>query len=111
MEYCYKDGIIYEVSACGSKIIGNIKDGVIRDGEFFGCGNALGNAEDGIIKDGYLLCNGNMLGNVSDDIIRDGLYLGCGNEIGKVSDYIIQGMENNPTEMVACWHFLIGKIF
>lgn len=110
MEYYYKDGVIHEDSEYGNAI-GNIDCGVIRDGWSSGCGNALGNVENGVIRDGWSRGCGNALGNVSDNTIRDGWSYGCGSEIGNVRDYIIHGMEDRPAEMVACWHFLIRKIF
>ena len=54
---------------------------------------------------------GNAIGNVDGNTIRDGWCQGNGSEIGNARDYIIHGMEDRPAEMVACWHFLIRKIF
>ena len=34
-----------------------------------------------------------------------------GSFIGNARDYIIHGLEHNEPAMVACWHFLIRKIF
>lgn len=110
MEYYYKDGIIHENSEYGNAI-GNIDNGVIRDGWCIGNGNALGNVDNGVIRDGWCIGNGNAIGNVDGNTIRDGWCQGNGSEIGNVRDYIIHGMEDRPAEMVACWHFLIRKIF
>ena len=65
-------------------------------------------------KDGVIHENseyGNAIGNIDNGIIRDGWCRGNGNEVGNTRDYIIHGMEDNSAEMVACWHFLISKIF
>ncbi len=90
MEYYYKDGVIHENSEYG---------------------NAIGNIDNGVIRDGWCIGNGNALGNVDNGEIRDGWCQGNGSEIGNARDYIIHGMEDRPAEMVACWHFLIRKIF
>lgn len=108
MEYYYKDGVIHENSEYGNAI-GNIDNGVIRDGWCIGNGNALGNVDNGVIRDGWCVGNGNAIGNVNGSTIRDGWCQGNGSEIGNARD--IHGMEDRPAEMVACWHFLIRKIF
>ena len=65
--------------------------------------------KDGVIHEN--LEDGNAIGNIDNGVIRDGWCLGNGYEIGNTRDYIIHGMEDSPAEMVACWHFLISKIF
>lgn len=86
MEYYYENGEIHESWIGGPRI------GVIENGE--------------IHKD---CIGGERLGVVDNDEIHKDW---CGGEvIGNARDYIIHGMEDRPAEMVACWHFLIRKIF
>lgn len=59
----------------------NFKDGVIRDGNSLGSGQALGNIKDGIIRNGSSKGAGSSLGNIKDGIIRDGSSKGAGKAI------------------------------
>ena len=51
--------------------------------------------------------------NVKNDKIYSGSssIAGSGKNIGKVNDYKINNIDLNNAATIACWHFLIGKIF
>lgn len=46
-------------------------------------------------------------------VVNGGVYKDWrgGSFIGNARDYTIHGLEHNEPAMVACWHFLIRKIF
>ena len=46
-----------------------------------------------------------------DVLVETGNYLLIIEDIGNARDYTIHGLEHNEPAMVACWHFLISKIF
>lgn len=71
----------------------------------------MGNVKDGIIRDGSSKGAGKAILNVKGDTVRDGSSLGTGKTIGKISDFTIKGMERElDPEIVATYHFLIKKI-
>lgn len=86
MEYYYVDGEIRE-DWTGGKVIGFYDNGEIHE-EWRG---------------------GKQIGAV----VNGGVYKDWrgGSFIGNARDYTIHGLEHNEPAMVACWHFLIRKIF
>ena len=74
----------------------------------------MANYKDGIIRDGSSPGSGRCLGNVKNGIIREGFSpnLGSGSNVGKVRDFSIKGGDKmDEATAVACYHFLIKKIF
>ena len=70
------------------------------------------NFKNGVIRDGQSLGAGRAIGNVKNGVVRNGQSLGAGSTIGKVKDYSIKGAEYmDETAKVACYHFLVKKIF
>lgn len=105
----FMNGVVLDGPA--GKALGNVKDGVIRDGLSKGAGRALGNIKDGIIRDGSSKGAGKASMNVKLGVIRDGSSSGAGRTIGKASDFSIKGMERElDAEIVAAYHFLVKKI-
>ena len=94
----------------------NYKDGIIRDGSSPGSGKCLGNVKNGIIREGFSpnLGSGKCLGNVKNGVVRESFSpnLGSGSNVGKVRDFSIKGGDKmDEATAVACYHFLIKKIF
>ncbi|MBR6000881.1 MAG: hypothetical protein IK089_06470, partial [Oxalobacter sp.] len=110
----FKNGIIYS----NSRAVGNIKDGIIRQGTWTtaGHGTIIGNVKDGVIWQGNWSTpgHGTIIGNVRDETVRKGTWstAGHGTVIGKTRDYKIKGMDDIKSElMVACYHFFEKPIF
>ena len=65
-----------------------------------------------MIKDFCSVGTGRALGNVKNGVIKNGSSVGTGSTVGKVRNYTIKGGEYlDETTAVACYHFLIKKIF
>lgn len=76
-----------------------------------GAGRALGNVKNGIIRNGSSKGAGKALMNVKSGVVKDGSSLGAGRTIGKIGEYTIKGMERElDAEIVATYHFLVKKI-
>ncbi len=100
----YDNGMIQDDSG---KVLGNILSGIIRDGDKLGTGSTLGNVKQGLIRD----AEGNVLFNVKRGVVRNGKAVGGGINLGKIGDYSISGMQGESAEeIVASYHFLVGKI-
>ena len=65
--------------------------------------------KNGVIRDG-----GRCVGNIKNDVIREGPSSspGSGSQVGKTRDYSMKGADYmDETAKVACYHFLVRKIF
>ena len=91
----YEDGLIRDDSGA---ILGNVMNGVVRDGDSKGAGNPLGNAVKGIVRDGDAKGAGNPLFNVKAGMVRNGKALGSGISIGRLFEFSIKGMEGHPED-------------
>ena len=93
---------------------------VFKNGEIRENGSLLGKIRNGELRDK----NGNLLGKTKDNDIRDKtnalvgkvkdgyVFSKFSSRIGKVKDYTIDGIEREKdVDIVACYHFLIKKIF
>ncbi|GHU14600.1 hypothetical protein FACS189441_4600 [Betaproteobacteria bacterium] len=101
----FKDGVVFD----GSRKVGNVKDGIIRDGSSPGFGKALGNIRDDVVRDGSTRGSGHVLFVVKNGAVRAGS--SSGRNIGKVSSFAIKGMERElDVTIVAAYHFLVKKI-
>lgn len=88
-----------EIRENGS-LLGKIRNGEIRDKS----GNLLGKTRDTEIRER----SGNLLGKTKDGYV----FSRSGSRIGKVSDYMIEDMQHEKdVDIVACYHFLVKKIF
>ena len=108
-----KNGVLRD-----GRIIGNIKNGVIRKSSSSspGAGTILGNVKNCIIRRGSSssIGSGAVIGNVKAGVIRKGSSssLGSGTTIGKVNDIEIKGISAvAESEAVAMYHFLVEEIF
>ena len=88
----FKNGVIKD----GGRCVGNIKNDVIREGPSStpGSGRCIGNVKGGVVKKGPSSTPGS------------------GSNVGKAKDYSIKGTEYmDEAAKVACYHFLVKKIF
>jgi hypothetical protein len=128
----FKDGLIRDGDTVGhGKILGNIKDGVIRAGgyDLVGHGRVVGNAKNGVIRAGIGNAGtGSVIGNVKEGIIKVGNHIqaGFGEPIGHIDDCVIKdGITSGigktigkvkgaevceDEEIVAAYHFLVKEI-
>ena len=114
----YKNGIIRDGASIGiGKILGNLKDSIVREGTYStsGHGKIVGNIKNDIIREGTYSTagHGKIILNEKNGDVRKGTYstAGHGTKIGKTKDYYIKGMERElDSEIVAVYHFLIKKL-
>ena len=72
----------------------------------------MANFKNGVFRNGSSLGSGSAIGNIKNGIVRNGSSLGSGSTIGKAKDYSIKGAEYmDEAAKVACYHFLVKKIF
>ena len=70
------------------------------------------NFKDGVFRNGSSPGSGSALGNIKNGVVRSGSSPGSGSTIGKVKDYSIKGADYmDEAVKVACYHFLVKKIF
>ena len=70
------------------------------------------NFKNGVIRDGSSSGSGRPLGNVKNGVVKNGSSLGSGRTVGKVRDYSMKGGDSlDETTAVACYHFLVKRIF
>ena len=105
----FRNGAVIE----GGKVLGNIKNGVVRQGSS-SYGDVLGTVKNGIeIREGKS-SYGSVIATVKDGVIKRGY-----SSIGKVKngvvqvggqEFIIKGMEREyDADIVAACHFLLKK--
>ena len=110
----FKNGVIRD----GGRCVGNIKKDVIRAGPSSspGSGKCVGNVKNDVIRAGPSSSagSGKCVGNVKGGVVRRGpsSSAGSGSQVGKTRDYSIKGADYmDETAKVACYHFLVRKIF
>ncbi len=70
------------------------------------------NFKDGVFRNGSSPGTGSAIGNIKNGVVRNGSSPGTGSAIGKVNNYSIKGAEYmDEAVKVACYHFLVKKIF
>ena len=65
-------------------------------------------------KNGVIRNGGRCVGNVKNDVIREGSSssAGSGSKVGKTRDYSIKGANYvDEAIVVACYHFLVRRVF
>ena len=110
----FKNGVIKD----GGRVIGNVKNDVIREGSSSspGSGRVIGNVKNDVIREGSSSSpgSGRVIGNVKGGVVRRGSSssAGSGSTVGKTRDYSIKGANYvDEAIAVACYHFLIRRIF
>ena len=87
------------------------KNGVIRNG-----GRCVGNVKNDVIREGSSssTASGKCVGNVKGGVVRrsSSSSAGSGSKVGKTRDYSMKGADYmDEAAKVACYHFLVRKIF
>jgi len=110
----FRNGVIKD----GGRVVGNVKRDVIREGSSSspGSGRVVGNVKRDVIREGSSSSpgSGRVIGNVKGGVVRRGSSssAGSGSKLGKTRDYSIKGADYvDETIMVACYHFLVRRIF
>ena len=87
------------------------KNGVIRSS-----GKCVGNVKNDVIREGSSSSpgSGKCVGNVKGGVVRrsSSSSAGSGSKVGKTRDYSIKGANYvDEAIVVACYHFLVRRVF